>query len=482
MIEVESKRNIHSYEYIAFLSGFALLSFELVASRILAPAIGSSIYVWTSIIGVIIAALAAGYNFGGKLADRRVESLDVVWLLIASSAAITLTMLIAPVLLNAILQTSSDPRLQGVIASTVLFAPASFLLGAISPYLARLKNLSVKTTGRTIASLSALNSIGGIAGTFCTGFIFFSYIGSRDTLLFIIIVLIGSSWLIEPRRHYRYRVLAAVGIIIFSLVALRVKPAGVVAVIDTPSASYRISDIEYKGRPIRALAVGPGGLQSGIYRDGSNELVFGYTQKMADIVSAAPAKESVLILGGGAFTLPQYLAEKYPSTRIDVIEIDPELVLIARKYFAYKDPANVQIITQDARTFLNGNTKQYDIVLVDVYNDTLIPFTLATYEYTEQLRRAVKPSGLVAVNIIASDRGACGQLLAGIHAAYSRRFPVSWAYPISDNSLAVRQNIIIAYGFQPNAGMQPDPLQLNLPAGPLLNDNFAPVEYLQSQC
>lgn len=479
---MESKQNVSSYEYVAFLSGFALLSFELVASRILAPAIGSSIYVWTSIIGVIIASLAAGYSYGGKLADKRVEPLDVVWLLIGSAAAITLTMLGAPVLLNAILQTPSDPRMQAVIASFILFAPASFLLGAISPYLARLKNISLKTTGRTIASLGALNSVGGIAGTFITGFVLFSYIGSRDTLLFIIVVLIGSSWLIEPRRQYKYRLLAVVGIIIFSFVALVVKPAGVVAIIDTPSASYRVSDIEYGGRPIRVLAVGPGGLQSGVYRDGSDELVFGYTQKMADIVSTAHTKESVLILGGGSFTLPQYLAKKYPSMQIDVVEIDPELVSIARKYFGYKDPANVQIITQDARTLLNSNTKQYDIVLVDVYNDSLIPFTLTTGEYTEQLRRAVKPSGLVAVNIIASDKGACGELLASLHATYGRQFPVSWAYPVNGRSLSVRQNVVIAYGFQPLASMPPGSVQLNLSFRPLLSDDFAPVEHLQSQC
>lgn len=479
---MKNKRTINPYEYIAFSSGFALLSFELVASRILAPAVGSSIYVWTSIIGVIIAALAAGYNYGGKLADKRVTPLDITWLLLGSSAAITVTMLGAPVLLDVILSTPSDPRVQGMVASVILFAPASFLLGAISPYLARLKNLSVKTTGTTIASLSVLNSIGGITGTFSTGFVFFSYIGSRSTLVLIIIVLLGSSWLIKPRQHFKYRLLIVTSIIIVSMLALVIKPAGVVAIIDTPSASYRISDIQYNGRPIRALAAGPGGLQSGVYRNGSDDLVFGYTQKMADLVAVAPVKESVLILGGGSFTLPQHLAKKYPNARIDVVEIDPELANIARKYFNYKDPANVRIITQDARIFLNNNTTQYDIVLVDVYNDDFIPFTLASVEYAKVLRQAVKPSGLVAVNVIASNNGACGELLSKIHGTYNSQFPASWVYPVSDQSLSIPQNIVLAYGFQPREGMPSSSRLHNLPVESVLSDDFAPVEYLQSQC
>lgn len=471
------------YEYVAFITGFSLLAYELVASRILAPAIGSSIYVWTSVIGVIIAALSLGYATGGRLADKRVNPLDIAWLLLASSAAAVVTLLSADGALAAITATRADPRMQGLIAAVVLFMPTSFLLGMISPYLARLKNVSVATTGTTIASLSALNSLGGIVGTFCTGFIFFAYIGSKETLLLVSLLLLAASWLIQPKILFKKRILYTLLIILVAFVAIRItKQSAVVATIDTPSSSYKVIDFNYEGKSIRGIATGPGGIQSGIYRDGSKELAFTYTRKMAELVEQVPQKESILILGGGALTLPQYLANKYPSSKIDVVEIDPKLAPIARQYFNYRDPANVTIISEDARVFLNQNTKQYDVVLVDVYTDTAVPFSLTTVEYTAKLANAVTEDGVVAANIIGALNSGCDDLLSGLHASYVRQFPFYEAYPLRDASLQTTQNIIVAYSKKRLPWPALLTREVKLPTGRTLTDDFSPVERLKQQC
>lgn len=459
------------------------MAYELAASRILAPNIGSSIYVWTSIIGVIIAALSLGYKTGGVLADRRVEPLDISRMLLASACAVLLTLLSAQTILGLVTSITADARLQGLMASLWLFAPTSILLGMISPYLARLKNVSVKTTGTVIASLSALNSMGAVAGTFITGFIFFAYIGSRESLLLVSAVLFVSSWLIQPRQLLKERLRATLLLIILaSLLFFTSKNSSVEALIDTPSSSYRIIDVDYKGKPIRAIAVGPGGMQSGIYRDGSKELAFSYTQKMVELIEEAPRKNTILILGGGAFTLPQYLAARYPSAQIDVIEIDPGLMPISRRYFGYKDPPNISVFAKDARVFLNGNTKKYDVVLVDVYSDTLIPFSLSTIEYAERLKRAVNEDGLVAANIIGSKNPSCSDLLTALHTSYARLFPFYKTYPLGALGLQTTQNIIVAYSFK-ELDWLPDPaVSFELSKGRILTDNFAPVEYLKQQC
>src|SRR5512133_2999486 len=173
------RRHIGVYEIVAFVTGFTLMAFELVASRILAPTIGTSTYVWTSVIGVMIAALALGYAAGGWAADKRAEQTDIAWLLLLTALFILLTRVTYQGTLEDIAATLHDSRAQGVVASIFLFVPASFLMGVISPYLARLRVRSLTTTGRSVAGLSASNSVGGIVGTFCTGFIFFSIIGSR---------------------------------------------------------------------------------------------------------------------------------------------------------------------------------------------------------------------------------------------------------------------------------------------------------------
>src|SRR5690606_33252066 len=129
-----------------------------------------------------------------KVADARVKPLDVAWLLLASGFGVAITLILAPSLLAVLAESSADPRLQGLFASLILFAPASFILGMISPYLVRLRVASLETSGESVALLSALNSIGGIIGTFAAGFIFFGFIGSRETVIIVTAILLISSW------------------------------------------------------------------------------------------------------------------------------------------------------------------------------------------------------------------------------------------------------------------------------------------------
>ncbi|HUS26379.1 MAG TPA: fused MFS/spermidine synthase [Nevskiaceae bacterium] len=473
---------VYVYELIAFVTGFCLMAYELVASRLLAPTIGSSTYVWTSVIGVIIGALATGYAAGGWLADKRVAKQDIAWLLLVAAGTVLATLVFADLILALAVRMFSDARLQGLFASLLLFMPTSFILGMISPYLVRLRLESLATAGRSVAGLSALNSVGGIVGTFCVGFIFFGYFGSRQTLELVIVVLTAASFLIVPRYWLGLRLVLA-GTMVFSLVFQFVQVVGAVGVeIDTPSSHYRVVDGEYNGRPVRVLTMGPGGLQSGIYTDGTKGLVFDYTRQMAAIVATAPHKDHILILGGGAFTLPQYLAQAYPQAQIDVAEIDPQLPVIAKKYFGYTNPSNVRIFAQDARTYLERTNQTYDVVLVDVYSDLAVPFSLTTTEYAQALDRVVAPRGMVAANVVAAKGMGCAPLLGAMHASYAGRFKNYKVFPQDDRELMLSQNIVIAYS---NTELGLDalhPVTIRLPEGRQLSDNFAPVERLQQQC
>jgi MFS family permease len=205
-------RRVQEYQLlaIAFGVGFGLMAYELVAARILAPTLGSSTYVWTSVIGIIIAALALGFYAGGRLADARNTRSDIAWLLLLVAAAITYTLVSYDGTLSAIANTAIDSRVQGVLAAVLLFAPASFFVGVVSPYLTKINVTSLRTTGRAVASLDMSNSLGGIVGTFVTGFILFGYIGSRETLIALVIVFIGLSWAVAPRTLVVYRVMVSV--------------------------------------------------------------------------------------------------------------------------------------------------------------------------------------------------------------------------------------------------------------------------------
>jgi len=467
-------------ECISFITGFSLLAYELAAARILAPAIGSSTYVWTSVIGVIIASLALGFWVGGKLADQRDRATDLVWLLVTASLLVLLTLMFYPLVLELAVAGFPEVRLQAVFAALFLFAPTSFVIGTTSPYLAKLNVRSLKTTGQHIASLDALNSLGGITGTFLTGFVLFGYIGSRQTFFVVAALLLAASWLIAPHYRARQRLAVSVGVVLTSLLLLwPAKDAEAVSLsIDTATSHYEVTDFTHSGRLARGLTTGPGGIQSAVYLEGENSPVFWYAKEISRVVKARQP-QSVLVLGGGAFTLPEQLGRALPGSQIDVVEIDPGLQAISERYFRYTNPANVQLIFADARTYLNHTTKTYDMIIVDVYGDASIPFTLITKEYGQAVARALAPDGVLLANVIAGRSGACKEVFDAMRAAYGQELPQAY-YSHSPHSNLARTNFILLYARQPEAQQGMKPL---LTASPKpYTDDYSPAERLYYSC
>lgn len=465
----------YSLKLAAFAGGFVLMSFEMAAARVLAPTIGSSTYVWTSVIGIIMAAMSAGYYYGGKLADTNPSKTIVAFLILGSSFAIAITLqLYQPVLLW-LSSTRLDLRMQGVVASIVLFAPTSFLLGALSPYLAKLNIESISKAGQAIATLSALNAIGSIIGTFATGFFLFSVIGSRSIFLVLAIILIALSWLFAPRHKTKIRLIFSAIILFIALTAQDIAKG---IQIDTTSSHYTIEEIVRDGQPMRVLATGPGGYQSGIFLNNKTQHAFSYTQEIATVVQNTPQHERILVIGGGGMTLPRLLASKY-NTTIDVVEIDASLADISRRYFDYDDPANVNIIVDDGRSYINKTNQKYDIVIIDVFGNTEIPPSFLTAEYGERLARIIKPHGLVAVNTIAGVQGPCKQLLDMIARPYHDSFSHVSFYQLSKNSSL--QNIIVLASQQQTSYDAYIPLPQNSDF-PRYTDDFIPSEKIYNTC
>ena len=452
--------------------------FELVAARILAPTIGSSMYVWTSVIGVIIAALSFGYFCGGRLADRRHREIDIAYVLLGSATAMLATLLAYTGFLSWLAASDLDARVEGLIASLVLFAPTSFGLGLLSPYLVKFNVRSLGHSGRSVASLSALNAVGGISGTFLTGFVLFSLMGVRQILLGLILLTVIISWLVLPRQKTTARLMMSVvliGTAFFIQLSTQNRP-GVVD-INTPSAHYQVVEGQLaNGQAVRGLTSGPRGVQSAVEVGGSDRLVFWYTQQLADVVDASSRRDRILILGGGTFTLPRFLAQTYPESQIDVVEIDPELLKVARAYFYYDDPANVRLVFEDARAYVNQTDRRYDVILVDVYGGSEVPFSLMTNEFGAALKRRTSQGGVVAANFIGGIKGACRQALAALTAPYQTQFRQAQVRFETTKSISNAVGVftdkpIVIEGYRPlGAGIQP------------YTDNFTPAEAIQARC
>ncbi len=461
---------------IAFVSGFSVMVFELIAARLMSPVVGTSTYVWTSIIGVIVAAMSLGYWAGGILADKRSRDSDVVCLLLFAALCMVCALYQQRSLLQWVASLEIDIRLQATIAACVLFAPSSFVLAALSPYLAKLQTESLTVAGRSVASLSAVNAVGSIVGTFSAGFFLFGWLGVQSVFVLLIAILVATSWLDNPGWRWRWRIGVSILFLVLIIIYIATPTPRKVSTqaVDTASAHYTIQQWVKDGKEIRGIMSGPAGVQSGVDIHQPDRLVFWYTQQLANAVERAPHKRRILMLGGGTFTLPQYLARRYPQSHIDVVEIDPGLLPIARQYFFYRDPPNVRPIFQDARVFLEQTNDRYDVVLVDVYNDGDIPSSLVTNEYAQALQRHLYDHSRIAVNMIASLQPECRPLLAAQDAPYSS---IRGQGVFSLHQRYEQNNIIAIYGGN-NEHKRPELFSGQTP----YSDDFVPLERLRQTC
>jgi len=107
----------------------------------------------------------------------------------------------------------------------------------------------------------------------------------------------------------------------------------------------------------------------------------------------------VLFVGLGGASMPKFFRRYYPEANVDIAEIDPMIVEVAKKYFAFSEDPKMKVYVKDGRVFLAKSEKKYDVIVLDAYNTDSIPFHLTTKEFFEEVRRHVKPDGAVVSNI-----------------------------------------------------------------------------------
>jgi len=111
----------------------------------------------------------------------------------------------------------------------------------------------------------------------------------------------------------------------------------------------------------------------------------------------------VLFVGLGGASMPKFFRRHYPEANVDIAEIDPVVVRVAKKYFAFSPGKKTNVYILDGRVFLSKTQKKYDIIFLDAYNAFSIPFHLTTKEFMEEVRRHLKPAGVVVSNIWSPD-------------------------------------------------------------------------------
>jgi predicted membrane-bound spermidine synthase len=484
----------YRYESVAVLDGAIIMTLELVGARMIAPYFGSTIFVWTAVIGVILGALSLGYWYGGQLADRGASNRDLVKIMTFGALVLLVSLLMAPLSLELAASLGGGLRAQALVAAILLFAPFNVLAGIVSPYLAKLKLTSLSDAGSSMGRLYAAGTAGSILGTFVTGYWLIGLFGSRVLGLGLVVLLLGSSLLLSTRIWWWQRsilAMAAVAIMSWPHFAAAV-PAGAVGSQliydgDSSYSRYLVRDSTYEGRRVRHLITDKLGAQSAIYPDDLQEPPFAYINRFMEMAAAGNPKR-VLIIGGGTYTLPRLLADKYPDVRVDVVEIDPKLDDLAKQFFAFTPNPRITVIHEDGRTFLNANTRQYDLIYLDAFSSLTPPFTLTTTQAVEKLAASLTPEGAIGVNLVSAVEGSKAHFLLAELATYRSILPqVTLHYGGAGHTDSAVQNVMMTAGWSAKAvnriggGMKTSETGFAARGGQILTDDFAPVEHILQQ-
>jgi len=157
---------------MAFISGFCIMTIEMLGARIMAPYFGGSQYVWGSIITIFMLALAMGYLFGGRLSTRNPNSVTYALFFIGAAVFSLPIILFADAIMQPIFMNIEDPRYGSLMASIILFFVPTGILGMISPYSVRLLVQTQEHSGHMAGQLFFISTIGSAAGTLGTSFYF----------------------------------------------------------------------------------------------------------------------------------------------------------------------------------------------------------------------------------------------------------------------------------------------------------------------
>lgn len=434
-------------ELIVFTSGGVLLALEIVASRVLAPTFGNSIYVWGSLIGVFLTALSVGYWVGGRMADRYPNQLAFCGLVFLAGLLTVPIPVVAPALLNALAAVDLDSRLGPLLAAVALFFPASVVMGTISPYAVRLSARSVATVGGTAGRLYALSTLGSIAGCFAAAFWLISVLGVRDVILALGLVEMALAvvGLVGLRRAGAAVLAAAVVIGAGAWTPRLVPPDGPEVRYARDTVYHRIT-VSDEGR-IRYLKL-DNYWQSALDLDSPRRTVFRYADYMHVGMIFQPNPQRVLVVGMGGGTVPKRYLEDYPQVAVDVVDIDPEVVEVAHRFFGVPRGGRLRAFAQDGRRFVQRAQDPYDHVLLDAYLRDTLPFHLATREFFAEVRAKLNPRGALVANVIGALEGPHSRLFRAVYRTLREVYPGVYLFPVDYGpggwTEALRNIIVVA--------------------------------------
>lgn len=153
-------------------------------------------------------------------------------------------------------------------------------------------------------------------------------------------------------------------------------------------------------RGLRTLRFEKDGARQTVVKPGDpDHIELPYPRVMFAGLAFVEKPQRVLAIGLGGGTLPSFLRKHYPKMTIDVVDIDPDVVDVAKRFFGFREDAAMHAYVDDGRRFIETCGNTYDIIFLDAYNSDNIPYRLATREFLQAVQKALTPRGIVVGNV-----------------------------------------------------------------------------------
>ena len=512
--ESETKNMAGLYLYFSvFLSGGSILVMEIAAGRVLAPHFGNTLYTWTSMIGIILAALSLGYSIGGRLADRKPSTKLFFLLMLGGAGLVALVPALRGILLPA-MEEGLGLRSGPVFAGLLLFAAPGCVLATLTPFAVKLAARGVGSLGAVTGNLFTWSTVGSILGTFATGFVFIPFFGLNGIFLTTAgalaltalfgLYLSGDLASLFSKRNARANLL--LGAFVLASMGMGTAWLGVIPGVDKDTVWVR----ENMYHMIRVFErAGTDGArvremyldhqpEGAMVLDDDRKFFYEYTRFLELGPLFAPHMKRAIFIGGGAFTMPKALQLMKPEMSIAVAELDEEVVDAGKKFFRLGKFPKLKAMVGDGRRILRSSGEKYDFIVGDAYRGLRnIPPHLVTREFFEEARERLASGGVFMLNLIGYRAGAGGAIYASVYRTMKAVFPEIYIYSTDPANAYVAQNILIfgfrdedagrfrrvseairrdrKFEFAARSRVAPPGSRLY---GPVLTDDYNPVEYL----
>lgn len=405
-----------------FAAGAAVLMIEFIGQRWLDSAWGSSLDAWGATLSSVLALMSVGYWLGGWAADRWPRRNLVAFCFLGAGVLLSVMALALPSLMPSLADAVPSTRLGPLLAALFFLGPPVALLSCISPITIRLLQEDAEHAGRTAGRVYAVGTAGSILGALLVPY----FLLGAFSLPTLFAALAFSLALAAVPGSKGWRLLPVFLVMLVSVsIAFATSQnsfalkGNTLEVVSSPYQTITIQSEE--GVRVMTFLSGPDAWQGAWDPRDPDYLQFAYTRAMQRWRCAYPRPRRALVIGVGAGSLVRGIRRLSPTTRVDGVELDGDVLRVSRQWMGLPRGKGISYHVADGRKWLQDSASAFDLVMVDAFSGSKVPSQFLTQEFFDLLRERTSAKGLVAMNIIASpDEEWVGSLLAAARRSFSQ--------------------------------------------------------------